>query len=163
MYFARRPSGTWELRESSVTPAGPRSRTLASFRTLTPEAIEHAQARASKPLDADGLRRMARRAGVPVETSKANRAASDLLAELAAGRAPRPELRRLLLEALDEPTRELASTVEELGPWLTATSAERGEALRDLLLLADRIPHRPAAPNSRFPRLDSSHGRTVAA
>jgi len=39
------------------------------------------------------------------------------------------------------------------GAWVAASAAERGEALRDLLLLADRLPARRAASRSRFPRV----------
>ena len=52
MYAIPRRNGSWELREAVATPSGPRSRTLASFRALTPEVIEHARARSTKPLDA---------------------------------------------------------------------------------------------------------------
>jgi len=41
--------GSFEIRESRSTAAGPRSRTLASFKELTDETIEKARARAAKP------------------------------------------------------------------------------------------------------------------
>lgn len=99
-YVTSRGSGKWELRESVSTPEGPRSRTLASFRTLSDETIENARARAAKPLTADAIKDAARRVGAPVGLAAADQAAGDLLRELDAGREPHPILRQLLVEAL---------------------------------------------------------------
>src|SRR4029453_939420 len=65
-FIVPRKNGAWEIRETRSTSDGPRSTTLASFRELTDEVIERARSRASKPLDATGLRRLALRAGAPV-------------------------------------------------------------------------------------------------
>src|SRR6476661_8258614 len=89
--------GSFEIRESHSTPAGPRSRTLASFRELTDETIEKARARAAKPPSADELREAALRAGAPVAPPPVDHAARDLLGKLAKGQRPDPMLRRLLL------------------------------------------------------------------
>lgn len=179
MYVTSRPGGTWELRESVSTPKGPRSRTLASFRTLTSETVEQARARATKPLSPEDVRHAARRAGAPVELAPADRAAGDLLRELANGREPHPILRQLLIDALQAapPTRlgepagsrreapKALGAHERQGPesldnarasaaWLTASPAERGDALYDLLLLADQFPPtRSRAEHDGFPRL----------
>src|ERR1700687_4471424 len=45
MFVVRRPADRWELRESTLTPSGPRSRTLATFRELDDQTIRHATAR----------------------------------------------------------------------------------------------------------------------
>ncbi|HYM53833.1 MAG TPA: hypothetical protein VES97_00610 [Solirubrobacteraceae bacterium] len=155
-YIVARPAGTWEVRESRSTPDGPRSRTLATFRTLTPAVLERAGGRASKPLDPSDLRRAAVRAGAPVAGDDVDRAAGELLGELAAGRAPRPVLRRLLLETLDRerPARTSASA-RAAARWIAATPQQRGETLRDLLLLADRLPAPRRPGSARFPRLRS--------
>lgn len=174
-YVTSRPNKTWEIRESVTTPDGPRSRTLASFRALSDDVIEHAQARARKPLTADELRDAARRAGAPVDLATADRAAGDLLRELADGREPHPILRALLIDALQEgpPTRlgeaprsrenesaavlpfETPHNARASAAWLTRTPAERSAALDDLLLLADQFPHsRRAGERLTFPRLD---------
>jgi hypothetical protein len=180
-YVTARPGGTWEIRESVSTPKGPRSRTLASFRTLTSEIVEQARARAAKPLSPDDVRRAARRAGAPVDLATADKAAGDLLRELANGREPHPILRQLLIDALQagppvrlgEPARTFGSRAaaepldahERQAPesldnarasaaWLTASQAERGDALYDLLLLADQFPpSRSRAEHDGFPRL----------
>jgi hypothetical protein len=153
-YVIPRHSGTWEIRESHATPAGPRSRTLATFRTLTPEVIERARARSARMLDPGELRRAAARAGAPIAVDAPDRAAVDLLSELASGHAPRPVLKRLLLEALRGGPREPSSGAQAAAMWIAATPRERGEALRDLLLLTDRLPP-GRAPGGRlsFPRL----------
>jgi hypothetical protein len=152
-YIAKRAGQGWEVRESHSTPDGPRSRTLASFRTLSDETIERARGRAAKPLSAARLRAAARRAGAPVELPAADRAAGELLRELAAGREPHPTLCRVLADALDaEPTTPLDNARAAAG-WLTATAAERGRALHDLLLLADAIPSRGRRDRERFPGL----------
>ena len=39
-YVVERRSGHWEIRESVHTAAGPRARTLATFRMLTDEVLE---------------------------------------------------------------------------------------------------------------------------
>jgi hypothetical protein len=177
-YVTARKNGTWEVRESASTPAGPRSRTLASFRTLSDDTIAHARARASKPLEAEDVRAAARRAGAPVDLATADRAAADLLRELADGHHPHPILQALLIDALQEgppqrlgeapPARseqEGANVLPFEGPhnarasaaWLTRTPAERGATLEDLLSLASHLPHgRRVGERLRFPRLDDA-------
>ncbi|HEY7829931.1 MAG TPA: hypothetical protein VIC06_05130 [Solirubrobacteraceae bacterium] len=152
-YIVDRRSGTWEIRESHATATGPRSRTLASFQTFTPEVIERAQARSSKTLDPGELRNAAARAGAPIAVDNSDRASVELLSELTSGRAPRPVLRRLLADALQGDRRKPASSAQEAAAWITATPKERGEALRDLLLLTDRLPPSRAPAGRRFPRL----------
>jgi len=154
-YVTPRKGDRWEIREAVSTEEGPRSRTLASFRELTPDVVEHARERARHPLTADELRRAARRAGAPVALPAADEAAAILLDELAAGREPRPALARALAEALPRPRpRARASDAQRaVAPWIRASLEERGEALRDLLLLADRIPPRRRRRGPRFPRV----------
>jgi hypothetical protein len=180
-FVVARPSGGWEIRESHATPRGPRSRTLAFFRSLTPEVMAKAQSRSAGRLDAAALRRAAERAGAPIRASRADGAAGDLLAELAAGRPPRPTLRRLLLDGLEHrdggllerdgdirerdglfperggrPSGRLPDSVRAAAGWIAATPQRRGEALRDLLLLADRLPRRRRPPVLAFPPMHSA-------
>jgi hypothetical protein len=176
-YVTARKNGTWELRESTSTDDGPRSRTLASFRTLSSDVVEHALGRAENPLTAEDVRDAARRAGAPVDLAAADRAAGDLLRELADGNQPHPILRALLIDALQEgpPMRlgearrsrasqeaadlpfETPHNARASAAWLTRTPAERGATLEDLLLLADKLPHdRRVGERLRFPRLDAA-------
>jgi hypothetical protein len=176
-YITARQNRTWEIRESVSTPDGPRSRTLASFRTLSDDVIEHARARATQPLTSEDVRAAAHRAGAPIDLASADRAAGDLLRELADGREPHPILRTLLIDALQEgPPARLGETrktwqearteagvpqIEELdnarasAAWLTRTPEDRSAVLDDLLLLGDALPHdRRVGERLTFPRLD---------
>jgi hypothetical protein len=155
--------GNYEIRESSSTDKGPRSRTLVSFRELTDEVIEKARAKAVKPPSAEELRRAARRAGAPVAREPVEQAARELIAELARGNRLDPTLRQILLEMLQRGYREDAAAspageaARAVALWMAATPDERGRALFDLLLLADALPSggRRGKP-LRFPRLDST-------
>lgn len=154
------PRDTFEIRESQGTPTGPRSRTLATFKELDEEVIERARSRAKKALDPEQLRRMARRAGAPVAIGAADRAARDLIAELAQGQGPDPTLKRLLVDALGDRDRgdiqPLSDAARSAAAWVAATPRLRGEALRDLLLLTDALPARRHESARRFPRLESA-------
>jgi hypothetical protein len=150
-----RGAGAWEIRESHTTAAGPRSRTLATFRTLTPETIAHAQARSSKDLDASELRQAAVRAGAPVAAPPSDRSAGDLLSQLADGQRPRPLLARLLVQALSQDGGQPTDNLQAAAAWITASSERRGETLRDLLLLSDHLPRARTRERRRFPRIAS--------
>ena len=137
-YVVPRGSG-WELRQSRATEDGPRSRTLASFRVLDAEVLARARDRAGGELSTDHVVRAARRAGAPVELDPASRAGTALLAELAAGRDPAGGIRRALLDSLGA-GRTLSAAERAAAEWIGRSEAERGAALRDLLLLADALP-----------------------
>ncbi|HVY97079.1 MAG TPA: hypothetical protein VHA54_08985 [Solirubrobacterales bacterium] len=154
----------FEIRESRNTPEGPRSRTLASFVELDEEAIAKALARAEAPLDAEHLRKAALRAGAPVAPSAVDRAARDLLTQLAKGQRPSPMLRRLLLDALADPApgphpdrggNGVSSAARAAAEWVAAKPAERAQALEDLLRLSDAVPLRRRPATIGFPRLSS--------
>jgi fermentation-respiration switch protein FrsA (DUF1100 family) len=145
-YIVRRLRGGFEVRESALTPRGPRSRTLASFSLLTEDVVARVRARSADPPDAEALRSSAVRAGAPVAAARGDTAALTLIAELAAGRPVAPGLRHALLVSLE------GDDGGDALRWATATDEERGRALRDLLLLADRIPRRRRGP-LRFPHL----------
>jgi len=152
--------GRFEIRESHSTARGPRSKTLASFRELTDDIVETARAKAATPPSAEELRRAARRAGAPVAREPAEEAARTLIAELDKGRRIAPPLRRILIDLLEHGHREAQSPEDEAGlsvaAWVAATPAERGNALFDLLLLADALPSGGRKGKAlRFPRLDS--------
>lgn len=149
--------GTFEIRESRSTPAGPRSRTLATFKELTEETIEKARQRAFKPPSADELRKAALRAGAPLASPPVDRTARDLLGQLAKGQRPNPMLKRLLLDALANEDRSdrpsVSDAARSVSEWVGASPQERGEALEDLLLLADALPLRRRPETIGFPRL----------
>jgi hypothetical protein len=151
--------GIFEVRESFSTPKGPRSRTLASFKELTDEVIENAREQAAKPPSPEQLRDAARRAGATIAPAPVDRAARQLISELARGEEPEPKLRHLLVEVLgggwSEPASSPSST-RSAAEWIAATPQQRGKTLEDLLLLADALPSggRRGKP-LRFPRLST--------
>jgi hypothetical protein len=157
--------GGFEVRESRSTPKGPRSTTLVSFRELTDDVIERAREKSAKSPSAEELRRAARRAGAPVARSPIEQAARELIGELARGNRLEPHLQRILLELLQRGYREderpspANEAARSVAIWMAATPLERGNALVDLLLLADALPSggRRGKP-LRFPRLDSKSG-----
>lgn len=155
MFVTARPDGAWELRQSVRTPAGPRARTLARFRVLTPEVMAHAVSRAAEPLDQDAVRQAAARAGAPIAEDPGTTAARTLLAELARGKPPPPRWRNLLTAALasDPPTRSPSNSEWAALQWANTTPAERSRALVDLLALTDAIPASPARTGRRKPPL----------
>ena len=154
-YITPRSGGNWEIRESHSTPAGPRSRTLATFRTLTPDVISHARARADQPLQPAHLRQAAHRVGAPVAPAPSDRAAAELIAELASGSRPRAALERLLVESLQGAPDTASDNARAATAWIGASPRKRGETLRELLLLADQFPRRGRSRRPTFPRIES--------
>jgi hypothetical protein len=141
MFVVGRPGNRWELRESTLTPSGPRSRTLATFRELDDQAIRHATARRAD-IEPRALKTLCRRAGAPVASPRPDSAAAQLLAALAHDEHPRHSIRRVLAAELGATKSPATDSERAAARWLTATPAERGQTLRDLLLLADRLPTR---------------------
>lgn len=141
--------GAFEVRESRLTPKGPRSRTLASFRELDAPTIEKVLTRAESPPSRSELIRAALRAGATVSVAPVDDAARSLLRLMARGEELDPRLAHLLRGALSGEETSAAQ-------WIGTSPAERGEAARDLLLLVDAVPIRPRAQTIGFPRIDST-------
>lgn len=144
------------------TPAGPRSRTLASFRELDDEVVEKVRSRATRPPTAEGLREAALRAGAPVASPPVDDAARRTLRLLSRGERLQPQLKRLLLDALGQgtngaaagpPVSDAARAAEQ---WIDTPPEERGRALRELLELADALPVAARGEEIGFPRLRSA-------
>jgi hypothetical protein len=165
-YVVRTKRGRFEARESRLTAAGPRSRTLVSFTELDPEAIEKARARADGPLNVEELRKSATRVGAPVAGEPVDDATRETLRLIANGNRPDPMLRRLLLDALQReeradgapatgPTPSISAAARAAAEWIGAGATRRGEALRDLLLLGDALPVPVRSGEIGFPRLRS--------
>ena len=165
-YIVPTKRGAFEIRESRSTPKGPRSRTLASFRELDDAVIEKARERAAKPPEPEELRQAAIRAGAPVAEEPIDRAARETLRLLAVGAALDPMLRRLLLDALQAedrragadlnvPRPDISDAARSATQWIGATPEARGEALRELLDLADALPFDIRPDGIDFPRLRS--------
>jgi hypothetical protein len=165
-YVTANRRGGFEVRESSATPEGPRSRTLATFRRLDDEVIARARERARKPPSAEELREAALRAGAPLAATPVDRAAAQTVRRLAAGERVDPMLRRLLLDALGRQERgervepgptqhEVSESAREASEWIGVDAERRGEALRETLEMTDALPVRIRSEASEFPRLRS--------
>lgn len=148
-YVVATKSGAFEVRESRNTPAGPRNRTLATFRELDEETIRKVVDRAEKTPSREELIEAVLRAGAPLALAPVEAAARALLRSLARGETLSARNRRLLLDALNGESMQAAE-------WLDVPLAERGEAGRDLLLLVDATPLRRRAREIGFPRIDST-------
>ena len=164
-YLVRRGADRFDLREASATPAGPRSRTLATFRPpLTPEIFERAASRATRPFDRAAILARAAQLGVATTERREDRAARELLALLRGGAAIDPVLVTLLRDALaDAESAPVPERLAEVAEWVGAPAARRGAAVRDLLRLSDRIvkargPVR-SRPRGKFPRFSSRPAR----
>jgi len=159
-FLSRRPNGRIEIRETLRTPRGPRARTLASFRgVLSVDVLEQAEARASRPLDRARLQARARELGIVVADWRECRPARELLALLRRGERIDPALARRLRDLLEPSAARSGESREESAEWVGASELERGEALRGLLRLSDRVLQSRgelrAAPRRVYPRFRS--------
>lgn len=154
-YFVRRPGNRWEIRESYSTEKGPRSRTLVTFKTLSPQIVARATRKSHVRFDSQAILMAAKRAGVPWELPPADELATALVRKLAQGAAIRPGLRRLLLEILGA---DAGMSDHSLTQWIGASDRERADALVDLLDLADRLP-KPRRTTLKFPGSSASRLR----
>lgn len=153
--IARR-DGRFEIRESEATPAGPRSRTLATFRSLSPEVLNHAAGRARRPFDRARLEARANELGILRAPAPEARLARELIAGTHRGRRPPPVLAAILRDELEDPGVAVPDTLPPLLDWLDAQPEYRGRVLRDLLQLASRLPQRRRPALLDFPRINST-------
>jgi len=155
----------FELRETVATPAGPRSRTLATFRPpLAPELLDRAERRATRPFDRAAILARAAALGIPVRAWREDRPARQLLAELRRGLRLDPTLAAELRAALaEQPEAAPAARFAEVAEWVGAPIERRGAAVRDLVRVADRIVQgrgaRRTRPQPRYPRFSSRRSR----
>lgn len=148
-YLKQNRPGRWEIRESRVTPAGPRSRTLATFASLDHSHLVLAKSRAENEFDESAIIEAARRVGAPVESAPADSAAAALLRALGDGHSLAPGLRQLLQDALAT-GKQSPATEEALGH-VGKSAEQRGAELVDLMLLGDAIPSRAKPSKLTFP------------
>lgn len=156
-FVIARRDGRYEIRESVSTPAGPRARTLATFRVLSDDVLDHAESRATTPFHRAAIADRAAHLGVPRQERSAAQAGWELLARLGSpGRLP-PALAAALASRLGSVAVDaLPDSLPPLLDWIGVGAQERGEALRDLLRLSDRIPARVERTPRAFPRIASA-------
>jgi hypothetical protein len=158
-FLVSRRDGRFEIRESIATDRGPRARTLATFRVLTPDVLDQAAARAHGSFDAERVRARARALKAPVRRDTAAATARRLIGELHRGQSLPPVLTATLRNALPRTVhRDTTDAVEGAREWIGVDDAARGKALYDLLDLASHIPTRRRPAKLGFPRLSSSPG-----
>jgi len=155
-FVIARRDGRFEIRESTATPGGPRARTLATFRVLTTDVLDRAEGRATGRFDRRHIEARAAALGAPRDMTAAARAGWELVAHLAAGEGLPPALRGALAAQLGPEAQGLADSIPPVLEWLGAGLQERGEALRDLLRMTDRLPPRPHRAGRPFPRIAST-------
>ncbi len=150
-----RADGRFEIRESVHTPHGPRSRTLATFRSLDDDVLDHAQSRATRRFDRDVIVAKARALGVPYDPPDAVVIATQLLRAIAGGERLPPVVAQALRHQLGDDEPRLPDSIPPLMEWLGRSLSDRGEALRDLLRMTDRLPPPRRRRERRFPRIHS--------
>ena len=156
-YIVSRKDGRFEIRESMATPRGPRSRTLATFRRLSDEVLDHAESRARTRFDRRAIRQRAETRGVPQHVADPARRARRLLEDIVQDRPVPSRLIEAIRAQIDLiPRSDAPDTLPPATGWLGATAADHGDALRDLLRVADRIPMRPRPDATPFPRIRSA-------
>ena len=142
-----------------MTPKGPRSRTLASFRgPLTDALLDQAEARARARFDRRTLISKAGALGLRFLPDRADGAARELLAALRRGAPLNPVLATALRGALETvETAAIPDALADVIEWLGASDIERARALRDVLRLYDTIARSrepvPMQPPARLPRI----------
>jgi hypothetical protein len=145
------------VRESRSTPRGSRSRTLATFKVLDDDVLDHAEARAERPFHRQAVIAAAHRLHAPIAPSGVDLRAANLIIELDGGHAMRPGLRRLLQKRLrDEPPDPADHHLERMLPWMRATAEERSETIVELLGVVDAMPGRDWPRRYTFPHLWSA-------
>jgi hypothetical protein len=145
-YVVRRRGGRFEIRESVLTEQGPRARSLANFKELTPEVMAAARRRATRPFDAAAVRASASRASEVA-------ALRGLRGEGPSGGVAVPK--RQEAQRFVESSRRMAAAVEARPPG-DGSGRDPGAALIDLLgfvaqIAAFRPP--PSREPLRFPPL----------
>jgi hypothetical protein len=164
MASIRKQGKRYEIRECLSTDRGPRQRTLVSFQgVLSPEVLDLAEAKASKPLKRDELVARAAAMDIPVGLRRRFPEARALLAQLQRGARLDPGLVGLLKTALEPlPSEPLPSHLEEAAEWIGQSEREHGRALRGLLRAADRVLQSRGflrtRPRAIFPRFSSERG-----
>lgn len=151
-----RRDGRFEIRESVATPRGPRSRTLATFRELTDEVLDHAERRAERSFDRRQVETRALAAGARRDDRATARLGHALLEDLHQGGRLPPVLVDALARRLAGATTSVLDSLPPLEDWIGSTARQRGDALRDLLRLTDRLPPVRHRRGRTFPRLSSA-------
>src|SRR5690242_11546082 len=138
-FVVARPHGRFEIRESRHTPAGPRARTLATFRVLTPDVLAKARGKAHGRFDTNKIRARAAELNIPERAPNATADAQQLLQKLRTGATLPPVLARELRNALPV-IEEIPDTIGDAVDWIGADDLKRGVAAYQLLDFGHYFP-----------------------
>ncbi|HRC06764.1 MAG TPA: hypothetical protein PLV41_01015 [Miltoncostaeales bacterium] len=152
-----RADGRFEIRESVHTAHGPRARTLATFRTLDDGVLDHAEGRALRPFDREVVIARAAARGAEYVAPDALALAGRLMRAIAVGGQVPPVIAQALRHQLGPDASPLPDSIPPLFDWMGRSSSDRGDALRDLLRMTDRLPPPRRRRQRRFPRIQSAH------
>lgn len=155
-YVVGRSDGRFEIRESVNTERGPRARSLATFRVLDDRVLDHAQSRAGRPFDRRTVIERARARGASYEPQDPGRLAAQLVRALAAGATVPETIAAALQLQMTAIPASMPDSVPPMLDWMAASPADRGEALRDLLRMTDRLPPPRRREARRFPLIHSA-------
>lgn len=155
-FVVRKPGQRFEIRESRHTPAGPRSKTLATFRILDRDVLSRAASRSARPLDEAAIARKAAEIGARVEMlDDATEVALGLVESLRRGDDLKPGAAALLKAMLDGRGEHVDNAAARaVAEWIGASDAKRGGTLVELLLLGEQLPRRDKG-ELNFPRFGS--------
>jgi hypothetical protein len=134
-----RDDGRFEVRESIATARGPRSRTLAIFRALNDDVLDHADQRAGRALDRKALIARAHALGLHVTRVAGASEPAGFLDRLRNNGLWPTHVRAVQEAIADIEIDALPDHLEAMTDWLGADDRNRADALVDLLRLAGAI------------------------
>lgn len=149
----RNRRGKFEIRESTWTASGPRSRTLVTFDELDGNVLAHAESLAERPFDREEVRLSALRAGAPEAERPADAAARKLLRELDNNQPIRPALATAVIEALSHRAAADLDNVKHSATDWGSDDIERAQMSEELAGFVDAVPIRDLRGELDFPRL----------
>lgn len=143
-FVVRKPGRRFEIRESRHTPAGPRSKTLASFRILNRDVLSRAASRSAVPLDEAAIAERAAELGAPVElVTDVTEVALGLVESLRRGDDLKPGAAAVLKAMLAGRAADVDdAAAQAAAEWVGTSDTKRGEILVELLLLGEQLPRR---------------------
>ena len=153
-YVVGRPDERWDLRESDSTRRAPKPH-ARELQGADPQDPEHARDRSSKPLEMSDPQR--RQACWVLRSSPATWTVplGNCWPRSRPGGRPAVRFAASWSTRSSQARQGRPTSARGAARWAASTPAQRGETLRDLLELADRLPPARRSGQQRFPRIDS--------
>lgn len=151
-YLVARPDGRYEIRESRRGKSGPIARSLSTFKILDRSSLDRARANCRGKFDQDQIVKRAKELGVPTQlVGDATELALNLVAEIRSGAALAPGVAAVVREALPETPAIDPGIAEAVAEWAGRSDRDRGDALLELMLLAEQYPDAERKGDIDFP------------